>query len=210
MEELRKKERKRKIIVTGVILLAVVLIVGLVELLLSKTRMQGPFVFESLKPDEIRPNIIVDVTIDTNFGSYMEEYEIYYGGIEHTLSLYYVIWTGDVYAENYKYMGIKVPADQESTMEEIVQATYEGDYAGSVSYTGVINKMNNEEYQYFQEYFQEAGWTEKEIEENTLPYFINVGAQKEKGDSKIYFMFIVVGVAILILFKASGAGSGIK
>lgn len=198
MEKLRKEARKKKLIATGIILLAAVLIVALIEFLLTKTRMQGPFVFESLEPDEIRPNIVVDVTIDTNFGSYMEEYETYYGGPGHTLSLYYVIWTGDAYTENYKYMGLKVPADQENIMEEIAQAVYEGAYAGSVSYTGVINKMEEEEYRYFQEYFQQSGWTEEEIAENTLPYFINVGAQKKENDSKIYLIFIAAGVVSLI------------
>ena len=40
----------------------------------------------------------------------------------HTTDLYYVIWTGDENAQDFRYMGIKVPASDEYKMEEMAEA----------------------------------------------------------------------------------------
>ncbi len=190
---------KNKLIATGIILLAAGLVIVLMEIVISKSRMQGPFVFENLKPEEIRGNIIVEAAIDTNFGSYMEEYAYDYYGFTTVSSIYYVIWTGDAYSESYKYMGIKVPSNQRAVMDKIAEATYEGSYVGEREYTGVICMMGEEEYQYFKEYFQKSGLSEEEIEEKTIPYYINLCCPIQKDEGRIYLVFVVAGAILFLI-----------
>lgn len=151
-----------------------------------KAQLKGPVEFSSLQPDEIEERIVVNATIDANFGSYAERYEEDVETKEtKTTDLYYVIWTGDENAEDWRYMGIRVDASEMDAMEAMAEETYEYGYAlETIEYSGAIEKMSDEEYRYFKEYFEESGFTEEEIEAYTLPYCINVG-------------FLVGGYAVL-------------
>lgn len=198
LERLRKKSIKRSVF--GLIVLLVIGI-GLMGLEFSNmvSLLRGRVQFETLEPDEINGSLIVDVSLNTNFGAYMEEYEkSSSNSYIRTTDLYYVIWTGDDYVEEFKYMGIKVPASEESTMEEIAEATYYGEYIDPVTYSGAINRMTSEEYRYFKEYFIEAGWTEEEVEEYTLPYYISVGALVG-GAAAVAYIITAIGLAFIIL-----------
>lgn len=108
-----------------------------------KTQIRGPVKFESLAPDEITNGLIVDVTLYDNLGCYMEEYiENTSTPINITTSLYYVIWTGDDEADDYRYIGIKVPASEKNAMENMAEATYYGyEYSDPIRYSGVIRSM---------------------------------------------------------------------
>ena len=66
--------------------------------------------FADLKPEEIS-NQMVEIDVTANFGYYMEEYsENTTTHYRTTTDLYYIIWTGDENATDYRYMTIKVPA----------------------------------------------------------------------------------------------------
>ena len=73
-EELKKRSIKKRMF--PAILL---LIIGGAALVFLFPRvmgaMKGNIAFETLAPDEIRANLLVDVTLDANFGCYIEEYE---------------------------------------------------------------------------------------------------------------------------------------
>lgn len=177
-EDLRKKSFKRTLF--GPI---VMMIMGAVALVFLFPRLmevlRGTAAFETLEPDEITDNMMVDVSIDVNFGCYM--YEAEENTQTHrtrTTDLYYVIWTGDDNATDYRYMGIRVPVSDKNKMEEMAEAAYNEMRSDPILYSGEIQKMPSEDYKYFKEYFLDAGWTEKEIEENTLPYFINTKAMQ--------------------------------
>lgn len=161
--------------------------------------LRGHVQFETLEPDEINGSLVVDVSIDTNFGAFLEEYERNTKtNYTRTTDLYYVIWTGDEYAVDYKFMGIKVPVSEESTMEAISEATYYDEYIEPVTYSGAINKMTDEEYKYFKEYFIDGGWTEEEFEEYTLPYYISVGALTG-GSAVVAYVIMAIGIALVII-----------
>ncbi len=172
-EELKKRSIKKRMF--PAILL---LIIGGAALVFLFPRvmgaMKGNIAFETLAPDEIRANLLVDITLDANFGCYIEEYEentqTHY---TRTTDLYYVIWTGDANATDYRYMGIKVPASDEKKMEAMAEATYYNEPCDPIMYNGEIQKMPDEDYEFLREYFVGAGLTEEEFEEYTLPYFIN-------------------------------------
>lgn len=144
--------------------------------------MKGNVAFETLTPDEIKANMLVDVTLDANFGCYIEEYEentqTHY---TRTTDLYYVIWTGDENAADYRYMGIKVPVSDEKKMEAMAEATYYNEPCDPIKYYGEIQKMPDEDYEFLREYFMGAGLTEEEFEEYTLPYFINTRVVPENS-----------------------------
>ena len=181
----------------------ILLLAGVVLLILDypniKIHLFGPTEFESLEPDEIEGGLIVEASIDINFGAYAHK-EKYYGytfSSEET-DVYYVIWTGDAYAEDYRYMGIKVPASEQNVMEEIAEAASNGTHVEPVKYTGIINRMSSDEYPLFEAYFQEAGWTKEEIEERTLPYTINVSYMEEQDHSELYIFMAICLVPVIL------------
>lgn len=198
LEKLRKKSIK-KFLFLAIFLLAIGAALIGVEFSNVKALLRGHVAFETLEPDEINGKIIVDASINTNFGAYLEEYEKNTKtNYTRTTDLYYVIWTGDDYAEEFKYMGIKVPASEENVMEAIAEATYNEEYIDFAEYSGAITKMSSEEYKYFQEYFTEAGWTAEEVEEYTLPYYINVGALIG-GAAVAAYVIMAIGIILVIV-----------
>lgn len=172
-----------------------------------KLRLLGPTEFASLKPDEIEGGLLVEVSVDINFGTYASNEEsTYYGygyASSNTTDLYYVIWTGDAYAEDYRYMGIEVPVSEQSVMDEIAEAASEGKPVEPVKYTGTIRRMSSEEYPLFKEFFEESGWTEEEIEARTLPYTIDVSYMEEQDHSDLYIFLLICLVPIIILVWCS-------
>lgn len=159
----------------------------------------GYEVFEQLEPDEIK-NQLVEIDVTANFGCYMEEYSENTSTHRRTTTyLYYVIWTGDDYATDFRYMTIKVPARFESEMEAIAENTYNELYSDPQHFVGKIRKLDSEEYGYFKEYFTEAGWSETDVEDMTLPYYIDVmGTYVSTGYSSTYILLFVAGVALVI------------
>lgn len=216
LEKLKKKSVKK--ILPSVIILAVIglVLIG-VEFSNLKSLMRGHVKFETLEPNEINEDIIVDASIDVNFGAFIEEYEENTKThTTRTTNLYYVIWTGDEDSKDYKYMGIRVSADDEKKMEAMTEATYNYEYSEPIQYSGAINRMSSEEYGYFKDYFLESGWTEEEVEEYTLPYYISVGALTGGAASSVYVIvalgviLIFAGLITLIYIMAGGGLSAFK
>ena len=153
--------------------------------------------FESLEPDDIHSRIMVDVELTTNFGWFVEDYEenttTHY---TRTLDRYYVIWTGDEFATDYRYMGIKVDASHIKAMDSY---TDDGYLTKPLSFSGKIRRMSSEDYKYFTEFFtdESAGWTMEEFEEWTLPYYIQTQTNKV-SDNAIAIGVTLGGLALLI------------
>lgn len=195
LEQLKKKSIKKSLLHV-IFLLALGILLIVMEFANIKALLHGKVKFETLLPEEISDDLIVDAAIDLNFGCYMEEYEentdTHY---TRTTDLYYIILTGDENAEDYRYMGIKVPASDGNIMDAMAEASYNYTYSDPVSYTGAIKKMPSEDYRYFKEFFISSGWTEEEIEAYTLPYYINVGALTDGAADTAYFM---IGLGIVM------------
>lgn len=207
-------ELKKKSIMRAIPLVLLFVIAGGVlfaaEFSNIKSLLRGHVKFETLLPDEINGDLIVEASINANFGAYMEEYsKNTKTNVTRTTDIYYVIWTGDDDSEDYRYMGIKVPASYGGQMDRMAEATYNYEMSDTIYFTGAVNKMSSEEYQYFREYFQESDWTDEEIDEYTLPYYISVGALTGGAATSAYVIFgigialIVFGV-IILLYALSG------
>lgn len=204
------KDFKDQLIKKSLFTLFILFFIGLLLLVLDYSNIRahifGNAKFEELKPDEIKSGLVVDVSLSANFGSYAytEEKTVY-----NSLPVYstvtavnYVIWTGETDMVTYKYMGIEVPISDEEVMDGIAEATYNEECVEPVQYSGIIQRMPSEEYSLFQEYFREAGWTEEEIEENTLPYFINVSYEvTDNSDLYIFLGLFFIPMLIFVWCK---------
>lgn len=204
LEKLKKKSIVKALPAVIILFIVGIVLIGL-EVSNLKSLIRGHVKFETLAPEEINADLIVDASIDVNFGAFMEEYEENTKThATRTTSLYYIIWTGDEDSEDYKYMGIKVPASDERKMEEMAEAAYNYEYSDPIEYSGAVNKMSSQEYEYFKEYFLESGWSEEEVEEYTLPYYISAGALIGGAATTVYGVFgigvilIVIGLIMLI------------
>lgn len=206
LEKLKDKSTLKKL---SIIIILLVMVLSLILAYFShlKAMKREPVKFESLAPDEISKDLIVDVTLYDNFGCFMEEYR----NSQDTIipiptSLYYVIWTGDDKAEDYRYMGIKVPASDQEAMDEMAEAFYNGyGYSDPISYSGVIKRMTPEEYnKYFTQYFEEGGLSADEIDDWLIPYYIDTDAHVE---SKATSGWLLLGItAAFILFAVIRRG----
>ncbi len=129
--------------------------------------------FTQLAPDEIKSQL-VEIDLTANFGCFLEEYERNTKtNAKKTTSLYYVISTGDEYSLDSRYMSIKVPPSYEKRMEQMADNTANLLLTKpGIHYIGKIKKLGKEEYHYFKEYFKDAEWTDEEIDDLTLPYYI--------------------------------------
>lgn len=197
------KQLKKKSVTKNLPVAIVLMLLGLFVLVLEwgdlQSLIRGPIAFETILPDEFQPRMVVEANIDANFGCFAEEYEENTQTHEtKTEYLYYVIWTGDEYAEDWRYMGIKVPASELDAMETMAEDTYNYGYSqNAISYAGCIDEMTEEEYAYFRQYFLESGFTDEEIEVGTLPYYINVDVLV--GGSAVFTYFLIAVGAAMVL-----------
>ena len=197
-DKLKKKSIKKSLF-SVILLVAIGLVLIGVEFSNLKSLINGHVKFESLAPDEITEDLIVDASINVNFGCFAEYYEENTEThVTRTTDLYYVIWTGDEDDEEFRYMGIKVPVSDESAMEAMAEATYYYEETETIEYSGAINKMNDEEYQYFKEYFLDSGFTEDELDEWILPYYISVGALTGGAAVTVYVIFGIGALLVLL------------
>ena len=196
LNELQKKARKS--VVTSAILLFIIGVALRIPFFKSFQSYVGDgTTFEQLAPEEIKPGMYVNVQLMDNFGWFMEEYvENTKTHVQTTEYLYYVIWTGDDNATDYRFMAIRVPYSYMNEMEIMAENTYEGIREDTIPFTGYIREMTSEDKGYFEEYFTSSGWTVEEYEESTLPYYIEV---TEAEQQVLPVILLVVG-ALLVLW----------
>lgn len=175
--------------------------IGAFIVLFSEVKMllNGAVNFESLKPVEIKDEILVDASISINLGAFLAEYEkSRIRGTEQINYVYYIISTGDVMDEDSRYMAIKVPAADKAAMDALEEAYGSGEASKPIKYTGPIRRMSEEEYKHFVYCFTRAGWTEEAIDDYTLPYYIDAGAFTGKGLANFCFGLILGSIFIFI------------
>ena len=192
-EELKKKALKSSLVLSVIFLIAGGVMVGLMATNMFYI-VFGYKNFEDLKPEEIK-NQLVEYEMKYNYGGFLEEYE--YNETTHqskTTALYYIIWTGDDDVENFCYMTVKVPPSYESKMEEMAENSYVYLASEPINIKGKIAKLGEEEYEYFVDFFEEAGWTESEIEE-----YISTSEPYDKAGS-----YAIQGKASLLVKGING------
>lgn len=209
-ETLRKKALKTTL-VWSIILMIIGL--GLVIFRAQATfyTVFGYAEFENLEPDEIKGQL-VDMEMTLNFGYFLERYEYKTNSTyRKTTDLYCIIITGDeetfLYTDNWYYMGIKVPASYEKQMDLIIDNTNESYFSEPISLSGKIRKLSDQEYKYFRETFEDAGWTDAEIDDGTLPYYIDVINNKVAYNILSVLVFIaglvLIAVGIIRIMNAA-------
>ncbi len=166
--------------------------------------------FATLAPDEIK-NQLVEVELWENFGCFMESGSKNTSTNKVTISAYYyIIYTGamDDAETEYKYMAVKVPSSYGSKMDTMTESTYSGLLSNPLTFSGKIRKLGDKEYQYYKEFWKEAGFTDTDIEELTLPYYIDVHANKLAQN--ILYILLFLGGAALVIWGVSRIVKGSK
>lgn len=196
--------------------LAIILIAAGIALIVFQASnayyaLTGLIQFEDLAPEEIR-NQLVQADINAVFDNYLEEYSENTSTHRRTTThLYYITWTGDDYATDYRFITIKVPVDLKSAMNGIMSFTSEYDYSHSVRITGKIKKLSQEDYDYFEEYFVDInGFSQEQFEALTLPYYINVDMSLDSGLRYIYVAAVAAGAGLVLwgILRIINAASG--
>lgn len=157
--------------------------------------------FEKLSPDKIKDQS-VEVDVSLCFGYYMEEYSENTSTHRRTTThLYYIILTGDENSVDSRYMTIKVPVRFQDQMDAITENTVvNGAYSEPLHLIGKIERLDSEEYGYLEDFFLSADWTLDEINEGTLPYYINVTGTTRASDSdNVYVVLFVIGIVLIII-----------
>ena len=195
------EELKKKAIKSSMLLSVVFLIIGGVLVGLMATNMYyivfGYADFEQLKPDEIK-NQLVQYNMKYNYGGFLEEYEYNQSTNRRTTThVYYMIATGDEYAEDYRFMAVKVPASYEKRMDKMAEDTNNWVTSTPISIVGKIEKLDDEEYGYFVEALEDAGWTADEIEEVVIPYYIDCFTDTSSQKGAYVFLFLA-GAFLLV------------
>ncbi len=169
--------------------------------------------FTTLAPEEIKSQL-VDVDLQESFGCYLEEQETNTKThVTKTTHYYYIIWTGDENATDWRYMSVKVPAKYGTTMDTLTDNTYNEVLSDPVSLSGEIKKLDSEEMSYFRSTLKQLGLTDEEIDESTLPYYINVFASKPSMNVMFIGLFSIGAVLLIFgifrIAKVAG-GSSVK
>ena len=209
LEELKKKSLKSSLALS-IILIIAGLALAIWQAPNAFYTMTGYVQFEKLELDEIK-NQLVKIDVDTVFDCYLEEYsENTKTHHRTTTDLYYITWTGDENAMDYRYITIKVPVKYQDRMDEIMEDTYNGIYSSPLTLTGKIEKLSTEDYGYFEEYFvDQQDFTQEEFEAMTSPYYINIHVSTA-GQNVVYLVLFFAGIVLIAysIFRIVKASSG--
>lgn len=195
-EELKKVSFKKCLFLAVVFLIAGIAMVVLQAENVFYT-VFGYTDFTELEPDKIRSQL-VEVDLTANFGCFMEQYEENTKTKRKTTkNLYYVIWTGDEDDPEYCYMSIKVPVSYRKRMDKMAENSSNQMYSDPIHFVGKIKKLDSKEYRYFKEYFQEANWTDEQIAEGTLPYYIDY-FQNSSSMGTVFCLVFFGGIVLIV------------
>lgn len=160
--------------------------------------------FTTLSPEQIQSSGMkrqfVEVDLRNNYGCFLEEYEKNSNThVKKTTGYYYVIYTGayDDTESDYVYMAIKVPPSYMRKMENMADKTYEGELSKKLELFGSIEEMSSSEYRYFKEFWQDMGFSDEEIKEKVIPYYVDVFANRAFINVTVMALFLG-GVACLV------------
>ena len=209
------EELKKKILKSSILGSVLLILVGLglagwnaIDAFYSVT---GYPDFTQLTPDQITEGKLVEFNATESFGCYLEEYERNTKtNAIRTTHYYYIIWSGDENSTDWRYMSAKVPTSYQHELDEMTENTFNEVASQPISLCGKIRKLDSEEYSYFQDYFRQADFTDEEIAEGTLPYYID--CKNKVALSGMYIVLFSVGALLLLwgivrIVKAAGGGS---
>lgn len=213
MFEQLQKNSFRHSLIASIILLITGVILSIFHAENTVYSIAGYADFATLSPDEIRSQL-VDIELRENYGGFMEtgnrNSNTGYTTITH---YYYIIYTGawDDTESPYKYMAIKVPVKYGDQMDQMAENTYNGHLTSPLTFHGKIKKLDSTDIKYFNKFWGDAGFTSQDIQEQTLPYYIDVD-ELGKNPRRIFYIVLFFGGLAMILWavlrtvKASKGG----
>ena len=176
-QELKKKSLKKSLTATVILFviaigLWVISLDGVVDLV------KGPQALEEISTEDYKSQY-VETEVWYVFDCFAEYVSTNSKtNVSKTEGLYYIIPVGD---ETTQYMAVRVKPDVGDILDDICDETWEYLYGNitdtETSYlmTGKIVKMEEEELEHYYDWFEEAGFTQSEIDELALPYVIKDG-----------------------------------
>lgn len=207
-EELKKKIMKSSLLWSVILIIAGLGLAGW-NAMNAFYAATGYVDFTQLAPDRIKSQL-VDFDLTENFGCYLEAYEENTKTHQtRTTHYYYLIWTGDENATDWRYMSIKVPASYGDRMDAITENTYNEIASDPIRFSGQIKKLDDEEDYYFKSYLRDLGLTDEDIEAGTIPYYINVFASKTSMNV-VYIALFALGAFLLVfgIFRIAKVAGG--
>lgn len=200
-EELKKQSRKS--VLGRTCFSAIIIIILLVISFTSIQKLiQGPKDMYSLRVDEL-PNEYITGDINVIIDIFAEYYVENENGTEDVTDSYYIIPIGEE-----EYIALEIKEGNFEIANQIYNETYDylmgyrDDLSTYMTIEGTINKMSDEIYQYYEDWFYESGIldnpTPEEIERLALPYVIQIDYVGDFESTTVYLM--IAGMALVLLF----------
>lgn len=200
MLETLKKNSFKKSIPLSLILIACGLVLAVWNFSSAYYALTGYVRFEDLKPEELS-NQLVEANVNIVWDCYLEEGTKNTSTNRTTINYYwYIIATGDEYAMEYSYLGIKVPKNLGDQMDEIMNYYYDNNlpYPDSLRITGKVKKLSGKNFDYFHDFFTDDDFlTEEEFQDYTIPYYIDVNLNLDKT-KYFYIVLFLAGAALVV------------
>ena len=201
-QELKKKSWKKSILAT-IIILAVAVLIWLNSLDGVFDLIMGPQTLEEIEVEDINSQYVeTDIYFVMDcFAEYVTKSS--QTNIERTQWLYYIIPVGDE-----EYMAVRVNPAVGDILDDICDETWDylSGYANGTyttyHMTGKITRMSGEELTHYYNWFEEAGFTQAEIDQYALPYMIQNnmvgGAVFSAGVPEAIVPFAIVGLLFFV------------
>lgn len=181
----------------GIVALLIILFVaGQSFLKLAK----GPQDLYQLTVDQL-PNSYVEGDINVILGAYAEYYVENDDGTEEVTDNYYIIPVGEE-----EFVGLAVNKEDFSTADQIYNETYDymmgyrDDLSTSMKVTGTINKMEDDVYEFYEEWFMTSGIlenpTKEEFERVALPYVLEID---KVGKLDTYIVYLLAALSVILV-----------
>ncbi|MCI8787945.1 MAG: hypothetical protein HFH92_02320 [Lachnospiraceae bacterium] len=207
-EELKKKALKSTLAWSIILIIGGVVLAGW-NAMDAFYSVQGGVDFSTLGYEELGSQI-VNVDLEYNFGRYLKEYSHNTKtNANTTTDYYYVIPAFNKSGTDFLYMTIKVPASYGSRMDTMANNTADSNASSPINFRGKIKKLDSEELDYFNDYFEEAGFTASEIADGTLPVYIDAFAAPSLSFG-LYIILFAAGVVLFVygIYRIASAASG--
>lgn len=158
--------------------------------------------FYEIEPDKLKSQL-VEVDLDVNLGCYLSHYERNTKtNVKKTVDLFYVITTGVFETENvdeydFRFMSIKISPSYEKRMDQMLENWINGVSSEPISFKGQIKKLENGDYYDFKKYIKDIGLTDENVEDFTLPYYIDCSANPV-SEGAVFCLVFFGGIALII------------
>lgn len=190
-----KKKILKKVMVR---LIVCAIFIGLiVSVLLPSIQymLKGPEELNVVAPEDLDGAYVTNEFSEI-YDYFAEYYETEGSGYENVTDRYYLV----PYGEN-MVIGMELGGEDFAVADQIIdEVNGYTDYLGtSIQVTGTIAPMTETIYNYYINYFAEAGFTEEELEGWALPYVLH---SNYTGEVENYVVYLGIGAVIVLILIA--------